>query len=351
MTQARDCGAALILSIALAGCGGERVAAAKPSGLNCVEIPDGAYFQFANGRLVGVEAPEIVREMPPETERRIEAALARTGYSWIDLQWDGRIAVVRGTAPDAASRTDAYNLAKASFEADPITSGRLLQVINEIEVRESAEEIAARMNAALVAQGQGWLSVRIKDSVAILEGAAPSARARNRADRIARSIIRNDDDAVEIVKVTVDAMTVPGREPPAGTVLVDLDTNPNLIACQNAFFEAMRGRQIEYTPGESAPTNASVPLLDAIAGIAQLCRGFEIEIAQHAGGGDDAADAMDLSQRRASAVRDYLSAYGASRDLLFARGYGVTQPLDTANTEDARERNQRTEFTVRAPRD
>lgn len=351
MRGARNCGAALIVAFVLAGCDRQTTDPVQPTDVNCVDVPDGAYFRVVDGRFVSVDAPKIVSEMPPETQRRIEASLARTGFTWISLEWDGEVAIVRGTAPDENTRSDGFEFAQSSFEADPIASERLLRVLDETVVRDSVEKISDRLSDALAAQGHGWMRIEIKDNVAILDGAAPNLDAKSRGERIARALIANDVDAVEIVEVTVDAVTVSGRTPPAGLALLDLNVRPNLIACQNAFFNAMSGREIEFTPGEAVLTNSSLSLLDTVTAIAILCRAFEIEIGQHSDGESSDTDAIDLTQRRASAVRDYLSAYGASRDAIFARGYGAAQPLDIADTEEARARNRRTEFTVRMPRD
>lgn len=351
MRGARNCGAALIVAFVLAGCDRQTTDPVQPEDVNCVDVPDGAFFRVVNGRFVGVDAPQIVRETPPETKRRIEAALARTGFTWITLEWDGETAIVRGTAPDARTRTDGFEFAEASFEADPIAGEYLLRVMDETTIRDSVESVSARLSDALEAQGQGWLRILIRDRVAILEGKAPSQTAKSRGEEIARTLIDNDRDAAEIVRVTVDAVTVSGRAVPAGVVLSDLSERPSLISCQNAFFDAMRDREIEFVPGESVLTNGNEPLLNTVAAIAHLCRSFEIEIGQHSDDALSESDAIDLTQRRAGAVRDYLSAYGASRDLISARGYGATQPLDAADTAEARALNRRTEFTVRVPRD
>ena len=53
---------------------------------------------------------------------------------------------------------------------------------------------------------------------------------------------------------------------------------------------------------------------------------------------------LKLSQRRANAVRDYLSTYGISPDRLIAVGYGESRPIADNNTVEGRARNRRIEF-------
>ena len=87
-------------------------------------------------------------------------------------------------------------------------------------------------------------------------------------------------------------------------------------------------------------------LVDALGGIAMLCRAFEIEIGVHSDtrGADDYN--LRTSQERANAVRDYLIGKGLPEETLKAVGYGETQPLDTGSTAEAHARNRRTEIKV-----
>ena len=50
---------------------------------------------------------------------------------------------------------------------------------------------------------------------------------------------------------------------------------------------------------------------------------------------------LDLSQRRADAVANYLVSQGIDRDRLFVAAEGESQPLDTNLTEDGRRSNRR----------
>ena len=55
---------------------------------------------------------------------------------------------------------------------------------------------------------------------------------------------------------------------------------------------------------------------------------------------------LQLSQRRADAVRDYFVANGVHPERLMARGYGEIQPLQPGVSEDAREANRRVAFRI-----
>lgn len=53
---------------------------------------------------------------------------------------------------------------------------------------------------------------------------------------------------------------------------------------------------------------------------------------------------LDLSQRRAETVVEYLSLFGVAEDRLTARGYGESEPVDTNDTEAGRVKNRRVEL-------
>ncbi|MCL7991751.1 MAG: OmpA family protein, partial [marine benthic group bacterium] len=55
---------------------------------------------------------------------------------------------------------------------------------------------------------------------------------------------------------------------------------------------------------------------------------------------------MDLSQRRAESVRNYLVELGLARDRFDTTGFGETRPIADNETEEGRHRNRRTEFRV-----
>ena len=89
------------------------------------------------------------------------------------------------------------------------------------------------------------------------------------------------------------------------------------------------------------------PVLDeAIAtlkqegGIAVIAEGHTDNV------GSDAYN-MKLSQRRANAVRDYLTAGGISPKRITAEGFGESHPVATNDTADGRAQNRRVELRVR----
>lgn len=312
-----------MLASLLVGCG-QSVDVPNVVHSQCVDIPDGQYFQFVDGRLVNVTQLDIDgQERPPETARRISSTLAGMGYPWVSLDWDGQTAVVSGLALDEATRSDAFIAAKSIFEADPVSGPLVQRVVNNMDVREAEEAIAFRLTQELVEEdGFKWIRVAINGKVATLIGATSDTNEKQIGYSIGRSTVESDLEASSIVNIVVDAIWVAGNTAPVGTALVDLDAPFTLASCQTAFSQVMSGREVAFQAGESIVVRTSSRLLDAVTGVALLCEEHAIEVAVRVGAEEGVNDGLDLSQRRASAVRDYLLAYGVSPDALTARGYG-----------------------------
>ena len=337
---------AVILGAGLAACH-QTTDADLAKAAECVPVPEGQYFQFIDGKLVRIEpVDEDSLQRQDIAIQNIRRGLVSQGFSWLTVEWDGQTATIGGLAPTQNSRIDGFRLAKAAFENDRLIGERVQQVIDNIEIQVAAESVSAILDDAFTAMQIGWLEADVKNQVIVLHGTAPDSRAKQEAYRSALNAISiqlNNDDTKYLA---VDAISVNGADNPVGEALLALATDPTYIDCDNAFFETMDDQAVSFIEGQAIVDNSSKPLMDTLTGIAHLCRAYEIEIRQHAAGPSDEVDVMELSQNRASAIRDQLSVF-ADRDAIIPRGFGFENPLDTSGTPDARARNQRTVFMVR----
>lgn len=96
-------------------------------------------------------------------------------------------------------------------------------------------------------------------------------------------------------------------------------------------------------------TGEAKEILDGVA--VQLAAQADIraEIGGHTDAQGNDAYNLELSQRRADSVRQYLIGQGVSADRVTAKGYGETQPLESNDSEPGREANRRVEFVIQSP--
>ncbi|MGZ8096156.1 MAG: OmpA family protein [Methylosarcina sp.] len=86
--------------------------------------------------------------------------------------------------------------------------------------------------------------------------------------------------------------------------------------------------------------------LDSAAQVIMNNRGVHIEVQGHTSNTASAEYNLALSDRRAKAVANYLSEKVGANATLTERGYGLTQPIDTNETEEGRANNRRVELKV-----
>lgn len=205
----------------------------------------------------------------------------------------------------------------------------------------------AELEASFGDLGFPWMGLRVREEVATLTGLAPNQDSKERALIAGEQAVRAHPRGGQQVTLFVDGIAVEGGEAGVGADLATLsESNLTLDDCQAAFTNTMQGRNVEFRTGSETIRPDSAQLLDAITGVAILCKDFAIEIGGHtdARGSDD--NNMLLSQERAMSVRDYLVERGVPEDILRAVGYGETRPINPASTLEAYRANRRTEFTV-----
>ncbi|MDA1073504.1 MAG: OmpA family protein [Proteobacteria bacterium] len=190
-----------------------------------------------------------------------------------------------------------------------------------LEASDIEDDVGARVRQAIGEQDLFWVSVEPNGQSVVLTGAAPNARARDKAQTVAAATggVTDVENDIQIV----------GQ---AGT-------------CQQNFDRYLADEKVTFKTGRADLAESSYPLLEMLASIARSCRAT-LEIAAHTDGRGDAAINLKLSQRRADAVRKYLVGSGVEAQHLKATGYGENQPIADNNSEEGRSANRRVEFRV-----
>ncbi|MBE0565695.1 MAG: OmpA family protein [Krumholzibacteria bacterium] len=101
---------------------------------------------------------------------------------------------------------------------------------------------------------------------------------------------------------------------------------------------------VSFESGSARLAAASLPLIDTLAAALAASNGARIEIRGHTDAIGPAEANLDLSQRRASAVRDALVQRGIPWGRITAVGYGEDFPVADNTTPAGRARNRRVEL-------
>jgi OmpA-OmpF porin, OOP family len=136
-------------------------------------------------------------------------------------------------------------------------------------------------------------------------------------------------------QVTADISVKPANAPVDPTV------------CQQLFSDLLAKGRIRFDPGRASIDPDSAGLLDRLVETAMRCPSAEIEIAGHTDADGDDAFNQALSEKRAEAVTDYLVKAGLPANRFTATGYGSSQPITTADTDEGKAQNRRIDFLVR----
>ncbi|AKF03287.1 OmpA family protein [Sandaracinus amylolyticus] len=145
--------------------------------------------------------------------------------------------------------------------------------------------------------------------------------------------------------ITQETFEVRPRETAAPEITVIARPRRSLVDVRAR--EIIIRRQVNFATDSAEILPDSAPLLSEIADA--LLRNpaiRRVEIQGHTDSNGDDAHNMDLSQRRAEAVRTWLIGLGVEADRLTAQGYGETRPLVPNITAANRARNRRVQFII-----
>jgi outer membrane protein OmpA-like peptidoglycan-associated protein len=105
-------------------------------------------------------------------------------------------------------------------------------------------------------------------------------------------------------------------------------------------------RNVLFATASADLLPASRPELDQLASLLKENTRLRIRINGHTDNVGDEADNQQLSEERAKAVYNYLIQLGIAANRLSYWGFGESQPLESNDTAEGRQRNRRTEFEV-----
>ena len=102
--------------------------------------------------------------------------------------------------------------------------------------------------------------------------------------------------------------------------------------------------QFEFDKADITPE--STPTLDLIAEVLRSDEHLKLMIFAHCDAVGSDEYNLDLSQRRARSVSDYLASKGVQPPSIRYHGFGSSKPIATNATEEGRAKNRRVEFYI-----
>jgi len=130
----------------------------------------------------------------------------------------------------------------------------------------------------------------------------------------------------------------------AGYWLPQMDFVAGYGQCRDEANALLSERDVNFVTGSARLDAKSLRVINAITALVMNCvqsGGLRVEVGGHTDSQGDSAVNMYLSQKRADAVVEALTARGIPADAITAAGYGDTKPLADNETEYGRAANRR----------
>jgi len=107
-----------------------------------------------------------------------------------------------------------------------------------------------------------------------------------------------------------------------------------------------RLEHVYFDFGKATLKPSSYKALDNLVELLKLKKTMVIEVAGHTDDIGSYESNMELSRRRAEAVRSYLISKGIEPERVIAKGYGSTQPVAPNDSDENRQKNRRVEIRI-----
>ena len=159
-------------------------------------------------------------------------------------------------------------------------------------------------------------------------------------------------DGDEVMKYKTDPLKA---DTDGGTVYdgveVNRGTNP-LDASDDIAIAEMKVQKLKtfdnvlFVVNKAELTQDYKAALDNVYDVCSKLNDAKIQLAGHTSSPASEEYNMELSIRRANAVKDYLVSKGFNADMIFVEAFGETKPVATNDTEEGKAQNRRTEIKV-----
>jgi outer membrane protein OmpA-like peptidoglycan-associated protein len=250
-------------------------------------------------------------------ERAFEAALARERSASSD-----RIAELRAAIAAAQSEAERNRLSAEK---------KALDAEIETRARHEAEQEAAEA-ARRAAEAEERAHAAEKERIAAEHAKLDAERGKSEAER-GRVTAENQASEARLERENARAEL---REAMARITAVRESARGLIVSLPNILFET--DQAMLKPEGREA--------LAKISGVLMIAEGYTLSVEGHTDAVGSNEYNLDLSEKRATSVRDYLVSQGLSPANISVRGFGETQPIAANETAAGRQENRRVEIVV-----
>ena len=286
-------------------------------------------------------------------------------------QRDGTIVDLQGQLSATASEIEAANAAKiaaltATATAQTANVNRLSGEVDSLSAElENRDTMIGSLKSQLDAAGSD------DDAIAALNGTiaerdATIADLNGQVGQIADlngMIATKDATIADLTDQVANAGSNDGVIAELNGVIAERDatiaafaatpasSSADLAAqCATQATAVLEGSRINFATGTANIDSGSVALLERVTGIALACVGdnVSVEIGGHTDDRGSEESNQLLSEQRAQAVRDFMTARGVDTSGLTAVGYGEANPIADNETAEGQAANRRISFDWQA---
>ncbi len=313
-------------------------------------------YKFNSGTFLGLSAQNLLdteyRTFPgfPRIGRRVLATLRHTFGAGADANPCAGSGLVSNTGGGSKDLLSTVNPKKIDSDGDGIKDIKdLCPDIPGIKKFKGcpkdkaimdAEAEAARIEAERVAAEE---EKRRMEAEAARKKAAAEKKAREEAEAAKKAAEEAKMKAEEEAKMKAEEeakMKAEEAAKAAAARSAEIETKTREV-----FSRALTG--IKFNSSQSTFKNESYQIMDDVVSIMNQYPEINVRIAGHTDSQGAEENNQKLSEKRATAVMNYLTSKGISPTRLSAVGFGEVSPIADNKTAAGRAENRRVEFTVK----
>jgi len=252
----------------------------------------------------------------------------------------GESVVLRGTLASQASIDKIITQAETAFGSG--------NIINKLRIGENTAALPNLDGFFLALTNKAYALETLTSSLIgnklSLSGTVNSRESKTSlADQMAGSLRLAVTDNLTVAVPPVDVAPLVEVPPAPAETVSPVDIN----ICQNQLNDLLKAEKINFASGKSIIQENSFALLETIKALAEKCTDARFEVSGHTDSVGNPSFNTTLSEKRAKAVVDHLTALGLDASRFESIGYGASRPIADNNSATGRAQNRRIEFTLK----